>query len=111
MSAPLKLESRDFDDVLPTMFIRPQNPDDHRQFEVLLPQLTPLFVYIDDDDREWVRWSMPKEVAQQFGWGDMKCICCGDSDTQGDEGTFHIDTALNEVDWYLNRLIHPELRQ
>lgn len=85
------------------MFLRPRRPDDHREFEVLLPQLTPLFVYADEDGRDWVRWSMPNEVARRFGMENMQCDCCNNTHPSPGEHSFTIDTAFDEVDWFLNR--------
>jgi len=85
------------------MFIRPRRPDDHAQFEWLLPQCSPLFVYADENGRDWVRWSLPKHVAEQIGWGDMQCACCGDSheQTHASEHSFAVDMAYDEIDWFL----------
>lgn len=86
-----------------TMFVRPRNPDDHRQFERLLPRITPLFVYADEDGREWVRWQVPAEVAIDMGWGDMKCACCGDNSSaiRTEHGT-QMDTAWDEISWWFD---------
>lgn len=88
------------------MFIRPRRPDDHRQFEQVLPQCTPLLIYADERGRDWVRWSVPKTVAQRFGW-DMRCTSpgcnCTEEATVAPDSSFLVDMAWNEVDWYLER--------
>jgi hypothetical protein len=86
------------------MFIRPRKPEDHGEFEWLLPQCSPLFVYADENGRDWVRWSLPKQVAEQLGWGEMKCACCGNTEeqTHASEHALAVDTAYDEVDWFLN---------
>lgn len=88
--------------VTEAMFIRPRNPDDHAEFEWLLPQCTPLFVYADEDGRDWVRWELPQAVAEKLGWGAMRCACCNArGQLVEDSNVFHVDTAEDEVDWYL----------
>src|SRR5262245_7710296 len=87
-----------------TMFVRPNRPDDHREFEFLLPRCEPLYIYADKDGRDWVRWALPKTVAEQLGW-EMRCACCKLEtpivESPGGDHV-HIDTAYDEVDWYLN---------
>jgi hypothetical protein len=84
------------------MFLRPRDPDDHRDFERVLPWMTPLFIY-QADGQDWVRWSMPKSVAQRMGF-NRGCVCCGESDkVEGDVGDVHVDTALSETDWWLTK--------
>lgn len=91
---------RDSDQVAATMFLRPQRPDDHRDFERVLPWCTPLFVYTQDG-MDWVRWSMPRSVGARFGL-EGGCACCGASEqVEGDNDDYHIDTALKETDWWL----------
>ena len=83
-------------DLAETMFLRPKRPDDHRDFEMVLPWMTPLFVY-EQDGEDWVRWSMPHNVGLRFGL-NRGCACCGESETaEGDNGDVHVDTALNET--------------
>jgi hypothetical protein len=91
--------------VEPVMFLRPQRPDDHAQFEQLLPQCSALFVYADERGRDWVRWSIPKVVAQRYGW-DQGCDCCGKTEdaSAGPEHAVLIDTAYDEVNWFLERV-------
>src|SRR5262245_49071154 len=85
-----------------TMFVRPRRPDDHREFEFLLPRCAPLYVYADSEGRDWVRWALPKTVAEQLGWGEMRCACCAaDTAYHPNDDFVHIDTAYDEVDWYL----------
>jgi hypothetical protein len=85
------------------MFLRPRRPDDHREFERLLPQCSPLFVYADENGRDWVRWSIPRQVAEKMGMGNMQCACCGDTEKQTHASThsYAVDTAYDEVDWFL----------
>jgi hypothetical protein len=84
------------------MFVRPRRPDDHTEFEWLLPQCTPLFVYADENGRDWVRWSLPKEVAAKLGW-NMQCACCDHTEpaTVEPEHSYAVDMAYDEVDWFL----------
>lgn len=89
-------------DVPPTMFLRPRNPRDHREFEALLPRLEPVLIYADENGRDWVRWEMAREVAAQMGWGDMKCECCETSAAVGTELAVHLDTAWDEISWFFN---------
>lgn len=90
-------------------FVRPQRPEDHSEFEWLLPQLTPLFVYLDGNLRGWVRWSMPKAVAFDLGWGETpQCACCDATATEGIDGGLHVDTALEETDWFFDAPPEPE---
>lgn len=94
------LPHKDGGDVTDTMFLRPRNPDDHRDFNMLLPWLTPLFVYQKHGDY-WVRWSMPNSIAAKYGM-DQGCACCGENlTTEGDSGDVHVDTALQETAWWL----------
>lgn len=88
------------------MFIRPRNPDNHTQFEWLLPQCTPLFVYADENGRDWVRWSLPLEVAEKLGW-DMRCdapnCCKTEPGTHRPAHAYLVDTAWDEISWFLER--------
>lgn len=84
------------------MFLRPRQPADHREFEQLLPQCTPVLVYADAAGRDWVRWAIPKPVAQRYGL-DQGCACCGKQEGGETEHARLVDTAYDEVDWYLNR--------
>lgn len=83
------------------MFVRPRDPDNHTELEWLLPRCEPLFVYADANGRDWVRWALPKAVAQAIGWGEMRCACCDHQPVDNKAEFFHIDTAYDEVDWYL----------
>lgn len=96
------------DELEPTMFLRPRNPADHRQFEEVLPWFTPLFVW-RGGVTDWVRWSVPKEKAQQMGIAGG-CACCGkDERVEGDMSDYHVDTAWHETSWWLekNGYSHP----
>lgn len=94
------LPRRNVGDFAETMFLRPREPDDHRELNALLPWLTPLFVYEMNGDL-WVRWSMPREVGLSMDL-DRGCKCCGESlVVEGDNDDFHIDTAWKETDWWL----------
>jgi len=99
----IELERKFRKDIKETMFVRPKNPDDHAEFEWLLPQCLPMFVYRDGGGRDWVRWALPREVAEQIGWGAMKCACCDTSAAPEDADYFHIDTAYDEVAFFLER--------
>jgi hypothetical protein len=83
-----------------TMFLRPRRPDDHRQLEALLPQLTPLFVYPDGHGQDIVRWAMPRAVAKANGWDDMHCACCDDDTVEGDKNFVHVDVMWKFIDWF-----------
>ena len=88
-----------------TLFLRPRRPDDHREFEMLLPHCTPLFVYADEDGRDWLRWSLPRVVAEKVGLGDMRCDCCGEPLQGGGDHAVVIDTARDETDWFFDELV------
>lgn len=82
------------------MLLRPRNPADHRQFEEVLPWFTPLFVW-HGGGIDWVRWSVPKDMAEKMGIAGG-CVCCGKNDrVEGDMGDYHVDTAWHETDWWL----------
>lgn len=89
-------------EVKPSVFIRTRNPADRRQFDELLPWFTPLFVYHDEThDIDWVRWSVPEQIAAKWGI-DGPCQCCGDKpQTQGEHNDYLVDTAWHETDWWL----------
>lgn len=93
------------DMVQTAMFIRPRRPDDHREFEQVLPRWTPLFVYADENGRDWVRWSIPLDMALQMGL-DKGCQCCSHMEevSEAPEHSYLVDTAWDETDWYLERL-------
>lgn len=86
-----------------TMFLRPRDPDDHRQFKMLLPRVTPVFIYADENGRDWVRLEIPREVADSMGFGSMRCACCGDSEVQGNEHAVQLDCAWDEVSFFFQR--------
>jgi hypothetical protein len=88
-------------------FIRPRDPDDHAQFEWLLPRMTPLFVYelkLPEDNPnggDYVRWSLPIQVAQEIGWDlGLPCACCGSVNPIRGEHAYAVDTKLSEIDWW-----------
>ena len=83
-----------------TVFLRPQRPDDHRQFEELLPWCTPLFVYANKG-KNWVRWAVPKTIAEKLGLPTEGCVCCGEKTVVQDDGDYHVDTAWHETSWWL----------
>jgi hypothetical protein len=94
------LPRKDVSEIEQTMFIRPRNPDDHRQFHEILPWMTPLFIY-HGRGLDWVRWSVPQNLARKLGMGGG-CACCGkDTRKTGDVEDFHVDTAWIETDWWL----------
>jgi hypothetical protein len=100
------------DDLPDTMFLRPQRPGDHREFDALLPWCTPLFVY-ENDGNDWIRWSIPKPVAARSGM-DAGCACCGESMlVEGDNDDYFVDTAWRETDWWLqaNGYALPDVAQ
>jgi hypothetical protein len=86
------------------MFLRPRDPDDHRQFEEVLPQMTPLFIYADEHDRDWVRWSLPRQVAERYGWDGCRCATpgCNKAHPAPGQHSFAVDTAWDEVDWFFD---------
>lgn len=86
------------------MFIRPRRPDDHEQFEWLLPQCQPLFVYADARGRDWVRWAVPSPIAQRLGWSSG-CSCCGHTEeaSEAPQNAFLADMAYDEIDWFMER--------
>jgi hypothetical protein len=82
------------------MFLRPVDPDNHDEFTALLPSCTPLFVY-DSGGRDWVRWSIPKRVVKKWGFGGG-CACCHAKPVVETGNVVHMDTARDEVQWYLD---------
>ena len=96
----MRLTRSDHHDLEPTVLLRPRRPDDHEQFEKLLPWFTPILVYRMDDE-EWVRWHVPHAVAEDIGIDDScACWCSGAVKA---EGGFQVDTAWSETDWWLTR--------
>lgn len=95
---------KNHDDIPTTMFLRVKDPTKESGFDQLLHDLTPLFVYANDG-ADWVRWDMPREVAQACGWGDMRCDCCAPDEPSTPAAetvdSFHIDTAWSEVGGWL----------
>lgn len=94
-----------------TAFLRPVDPDNHADFERLLPWCTPLMVYTMDGE-DWVRWSMPKAVARRTGFAEG-CACCGEQTAvDGDVDDYHVDTAWNETSWWLeaNGYTRPDVQ-
>jgi hypothetical protein len=83
-----------------SLFARPRRPDDHREFEHLLPQCTPLFVYNGQHGLDYIRWSVPLAVARSM-WGDVKCTCCDKSPGIG-EHSMLMDTAVIETEWFFD---------
>lgn len=101
----ITIPRKDFDDVPTTMYLRVADPTKPNGFGKLLHELTPLFVYARDG-ADWVRFDMPREVAEARGWGDMRCACCApeeqDSVPRAETAdSFHIDTAWSEVGAWL----------
>lgn len=94
------LSRKNQDDIPETVYLRPQRPDDHAAFEKLLPWCTPLFVY-EMSGKNWVRWSVPKSVGAKVGLSSDGCSCCGNRTVIEGEGSFHVDTAWHETDWWL----------
>lgn len=87
-------------EVEPSMILRPRNPDDHRQFAEILPWFTPLYVW-EGKGCDWVRWSVPQDMAKRMGI-DGNCACCGkDNKVKGDHDDVLVDTAWHETDWWL----------
>lgn len=85
-----------------TMLIRPIDPNEHSQFERILPWFTPLFVWNDSEvGHDWVRWSVPKDMAERMGFG-QGCACCGkEAQLEGEHADFLIDTMWSEVSFWL----------
>ena len=85
-----------------TVYLRPRDPDDRREFEVLLPWLTPLLVYTESG-RDWVRWSVPKQIGAKIGL-ENGCDCCDQQNVvlNGPNDDYLIDTAWNETSWWLD---------
>lgn len=97
----LTLTRLDVDRIGATAVIRTVNPSDRRQFNELLPWFTPRFVFTHED-REWIRWSVPTEVAKKYGL-DAGCACCGEQTIlkNADGEGYLVDTLLAETDWWL----------
>jgi len=97
----ITLTRRTFEELdFPQGFLRPQDPTDHRQFEEILPWMTPRFVY-RWRGAEWVRWAVPAATAKRLGL-DEGCVCCGTKPEPLDtEGGLWIDTAWHETSFWL----------
>lgn len=102
----ITIPRKNFADIPTTMFLRVRDPQKESGFDRLLHDLTPLFVY-SNMGSDWVRFDMPREVANACGWDGMRCACCAE---RGDEqsnaaaetvDSFHIDTAWSEVGSWL----------
>lgn len=94
------LPRRQESEVVKTMVLRPRNPDDHRDFQRVLPWFTPLFVW-RGPTFDWIRWSVPTSFAARMGLVGA-CACCGEDTTaRGENGDYLIDTAWHEVSWFL----------
>lgn len=98
MTTTLPRES--FGDLVQTVFLRPRNPGDHREFERLLPWLTPLFVYAMEGD-DYVRWHVPPAIGEQMGLTSSGCACCGEKTVIETDKGFHVDTVWSETGWWL----------
>ena len=88
------------DDIPETMFLRVQDPTKPSQLEPLCHEMTPILIYAGPDGRDWVRWSMPREVARKYGMGEMRCACCSpdaESSVSQTVDAYHVDTAWSEV--------------
>lgn len=98
---PTLIPRKEFSELPATMFLRPRRPQDHRDFEMILPWATPQLVYAMND-QDWVRWSIPPEMAEKFGIASGGCVCCGhDAVAVSDDGDYQFDTALHEINWWL----------
>jgi len=97
----MRLKREDHQNLEPTVRLRPRRPDDHAQFETLLPWFIPILVYRKDDE-DWVRWWVPQLVGEDIGISGG-CVCCGEKAARpdGNEPGFHVDTAWSETDWWL----------
>lgn len=96
---------KDRADIPETMFLRKQDPAKSSQLDDLCHEMTPLLVYAGPDGRDWIRWSMPREVARKYGMGEMRCACCSsDAESSASEtvDAYHVDTAWAEVARYLS---------
>ena len=96
----MRLRREDHHNLSETVRLRPRRPDDHEQFEALLPWFTPVLVYRMNGE-EWVRWHVPQSVAENIGISGG-CACCGEGAAESDGG-YHVDTAWSETDWWLTR--------
>ena len=89
------------DKVSETMFLRPRDPSDHRDFQMVLPLMSPLFLYDDEDGKTWLRWSVPMDVAVRFGFNGG-CACCGGRKSTDGAHSITLDTLLSEVEWFFD---------
>jgi len=81
-----------------------KDPDNHDDFNRILPKSTPLFVWSETPQSSaYVRWSMPRSVAEDMGFWGKGCACCGAGG--GNSGkTWEFDTRLSQVSWYFEGL-------
>jgi hypothetical protein len=61
-------------------------------------------------DVDYLRWAVPLSVAEDLGWAQGGCACCGTSDVVKTEHTVHIDTAWHEVHWWFDNGEKPAAR-
>jgi hypothetical protein len=94
------LPRKEQSEIEPTVFLRPKDPDDHKQFEELLPWFTPLFLY-EMDNADWVRWVVPQSIGRRLGIPEDGCSCCGNKSVVEDGDSYLVDTAWHETDWWL----------
>lgn len=91
-------------DIPETVFLGIEDPSRPSGLDKLLHELTPILVYTGANGRDYVRWSMPREVAQRYGWGDMRCACCPPDEPSTVAATvdaFHVDIAWSNTAAYL----------
>jgi hypothetical protein len=103
MTTTTTIPRKDVADIPTTMFVRVQDPSQPSSLDALCHEMTPLLVYAEHG-RDWVRWSMPREVARKYGLGEMRCACCADDEESTPAETvdaYHVDTAWSEVGPFL----------
>lgn len=96
---------KNYDDIPETMFFRVPDPSKPSALHQLMHEMAPMFVYAHNDT-DWVRWSIPRDVAQRYGFGNMQCACCSSvtpSSAVGTVDAFHVDTAWREVGPWLEQ--------
>jgi hypothetical protein len=86
-----------------TMFLRPRDPEDHAEWNMILPKSAPLCFYTDEDGSTVLRWDMPRELATAL-FGDLTCECCGEDNVlDNEDGTVAVDTMWDEVSWWFGQ--------
>jgi hypothetical protein len=79
--------------------------DNRRQWEDILPHMTPVCRWVDDDGKVIVRWEIPTIIAKRVGLSSgAQCSTpgCHCSNLIEINGGFLIDSNWRNVKWYFD---------